>query len=331
MLVLYDLQEEIKNMKAGALPEDKYIAPCGDVLPTLSIVEAHGAKSVMVSNRAECRAGVYFHLPVFAKAWPGDRITITGRIAHNTLKGNWAMILDRFSMGKYTGMTQHSVPKSDGLFSLTYLIDTADLQCPICIQSSFWGDDIPLMDFFIDSILITRSLDNMDTVIDDRKTVYSLADDEIIQNMKPGTVSGYLGDSYLRRAGEPEYTMIEHDGRNGIHVTRRSKDWDALDIPVPALKFMPNNCYEITVKGRMDGAVPDGTLIMLQTMPGFIWRDPQGMADNREFTLTHTLTTMEVHNADIIRITTNSAGEAVSFFVYDIEIIVKPLQQLGAK
>jgi hypothetical protein len=335
IIVLYDLQEEIKAMSVGIFPEEyAHLASCGDLesgsMPVLNLVEEDGVKSVMVSKRVLDWDGVSLKMPTFGKVWPGDRITVTGRIASNVPKGSWAMglFVQKNATADQIGLEQHLLPNPEELFTVSYILDAADLEYNLIIRTSSWGDegsgrDGADLDFFIDSILITRSPESANVVPDPRTTIYAMESDASVQDLP--LESRYVDGRVLRRAGEPQVAIREFQGKRCLHVFNRINDWDGIDIRMAQLELLRGNHYTIHVRGRIDGKISEGTQIMLQFLPGYTWRDNQFVTDNQEFTLNHTLSAMEVSNGETIRIATNGPGTDVSFYIYDINIIGKPL------
>jgi hypothetical protein len=210
-------------------------------------------------------------------------------------------------------------------FSVSYILDAADLEQKLIIRSSSWGEYNAHMDFFVDSILITRSPESANITIDTRHVLYSLAGDESVQKLPADAPIYFEGGAYLRSAGEPNFRMKEFEGKKCLHIYNRTNDWDGIDIRMGELKLLRGNHYTIKVRGRVDGNAPENTQIMLQLVPGYVWRSNQPVTDNQEFELHHTLSAMEVINGETIRITTNGNGAVMAFYIYDIEITVKSL------
>jgi hypothetical protein len=59
---------------------------------------------------------------------------------------------------------------------------------------------------------------------------------------------------------------------------------------------------------------------MIQGIPNYDWRCITPIKKDLEFTLEHTMSRSEVEKWTSIRVTTNSIGAAVSFYVYSLEI-----------
>ncbi|MCL1842808.1 MAG: hypothetical protein FWF79_03265 [Defluviitaleaceae bacterium] len=316
MIVLYDLQEELKNIKAGELPENPYLCACGDTPSSLEVVEQDDAKTLLVKNRASVSDGISIKLPAYEGLCVGDRVTVTGRIGDGAPKTNWGIALNR-SGNDYAHLAQHRIPTRDDLYYLTYLLEKVDLDCTLHIRTIFWGNEEACMNFYADDILITRNTHDTATDTDERSIVYSLATDESTEGFAPGVMTKYLVTS-----GEPMYKMIESEHGKAIHISNRVNDWDGLDIQLKPMGLKPGSNYTIRVEGRIDGHAPPEAMIMMQFLPGYVWRNPRAAYDNNEFVLTHNLSKTEVLNAEFIRITSNPPGAKMSFIISNIEIKV---------
>ena len=193
------------------------------------------------------------------------------------------------------------------------------------VQTTRWGAINPTMDLFIDGILISRD-DKAEVKDDPRSVIYSFATDV---NFRPdGLMPSLLGAEpeddntavFLVQSGNPRIKVCMYNGEKALHVTERAKDWDGIDISLERLKLFEGNKYQITVTGRVDGYAPEGSIMTLQGLPGFSWRNYRFIADDRFFTLSHTLSDAEIAHWTTIRITTNAVGANVSLYIFDIEI-----------
>jgi hypothetical protein len=111
-----------------------------------------------------------------------------------------------------------------------------------------------------------------------------------------------------------------HENAKAIYVSEREKDWDSLDINMESLGFLAGNEYVVKVTGRIDGYAPEGTIILIQGIPGYSWRNNMAVESDQDFVLTHILSNAELDQWENIRITTNAAGATVPFYIYEIEI-----------
>jgi len=189
------------------------------------------------------------------------------------------------------------------------------------VQTTRWGAINPIMDLFIDGILISRD-DKAEVRDDPRNIVYSF--DADVSLMPDGMLSSINEitelPEFLVQSGNPRVKACMYNGEKALHVTERSKDWDGIDISLERLKLIEGNKYHISVTGRVDGYAPEGSIITLQGLPGYSWRNYRFIADDRFFTLSHTLSDAEIAHWTTVRITTNAIGANVSLYIFDIEI-----------
>jgi hypothetical protein len=269
-----------------------------------------------VVGKEDLKPGLQLQTPMIKNIQPGDRITATGRIGGGAPKSDWAMVIDRKTgVESFRGLAQHVTPEHNELFSVTYILDEADLEKPLMVRSNYWGNVTESMDFYVDSILITRNVSHTSTVVDERQTVYSFAEDDGVKKLRPGDIT-----KFIRSAGTPKYTIFEKNSKKGIHLGNRLNNWDGLDIWLPSLDLKPGNSYTISVNGKIDGPSSEKARVMFQIIPGYIWRSEKNVVDNEEFNLSHTFSAMELQTAQTVRIATDDGGAKMSFFLYDIEI-----------
>jgi hypothetical protein len=312
------LQEQLKKISAGDLPQNLFVAPYGTAPAVLCAVEINKTKTLRVTGNANLKPGFIINTPSISDLLAGDRITITGRLGDGVPKSDWAMVIDRFfDSSNYSGLSQHVTPEHGELFSMTYLLDDDDLKFPLLIRSNHWGKSVEPMNYFVDSILVTRETSEARYIKDARELIYSLANDENIQTLKPGDVT-----RFLRSSGTPKYTIFERDGRKGMKISRRINNWDGIDISLAGMNLKQGNRYTVTVSGAIDGAAPQDARMMLQLLPEFIWRSEIKARDDNEFTLRHTLSAMELQTTEFIRIASCDDGAKMSFNIFKIEITV---------
>jgi hypothetical protein len=125
---------------------------------------------------------------------------------------------------------------------------------------------------------------------------------------------------HLQASGNPQLKIAKRGDTNVFYVSNRFKDYDAVDIVLDTLNLAKGNKYEITIIGRVDGKPPEGALVLLQSTPGFSWLCSKFMAEDGEFNLTYTLTPSGIEKWSSVRISTNSIGASVSFYIYSIEV-----------
>jgi hypothetical protein len=275
------------------------------------IKKVEDIKALFISGRTARESGIFIDLTKLSELLPGDRITVTGRIDrdHSLGSSTWSISLLSAIDGH---LTHHIAP--DAVYSLSYILDESDIKNVLTVHTIGWGVLHPLMDFYVDNILITRGDIINKPAVDTRKIIYSLAEDSNLQFV--------LADekSILTRAGYPNVSVFEHNGKKAIHVDTRVNDWDGLDILISNLKLRAGNQYKITVHGRVDGEAPEDAVIMIQGVPSYSWRHNIEIKSNEEFTLEYTMTRSDVEKWTAVRITTNQAGATMSFFVYRVEI-----------
>jgi hypothetical protein len=325
MEVLFDLQQELEALDLNA---SLLIVPIGDIHPTLAMSVVDDVKTILVKDRAEQMAGLGVMLRELPDIREGDRITVTGRVPRESPMGSWgvALVIEETETrhAEECQLAQSASPKS--LFSLSHILNGADLQSLITVQTTRWGAINPIMDFYVDSILISRNKDEHSITEDRRSIVYSFDTDEKLQ--PGGAISSAdfepteatVRSNFLAQSGNPDIKIFIHEDDKAIYVSGRNKDWDGVDIYMDRLGLIAGNKYQITVTGKMDGHVPDDTIITLQGIPGYSWRNNQNMQSDQSFTLTHTLNHAEVDQWTTVRITTNAAGATVPFYIYGIEI-----------
>lgn len=312
-MVLYDLQNALANIETGALVHSGCIKPFGSTPPTVMIENTNGGKRLKITGRRVREDGISLLLPEIQGLHPGDRLTITGHVGEGAPNTNdWGLCL-RSPRGEFNQLTQVIAPQ--GLFTLSYVIDKTDFGYPLYVHANTWGGAKIDMDFYIDNMTISRA-DNIHARADTRQLIYSMETDGYMSSYRSGDILMADPDSPLSPSGA--CTCIVR--RGAITVSGRKNDWDGLDIKLDTLGLMPGNSYNIHVVGRVEGAAPPETQIMLQIIPGYAWRDNHIIYSQQDFTLGHTLTLMELETADTLRITTNSVGAAVDFTIYSVEI-----------
>ena len=318
MFTLFDLQEHLEQAPVGEITNTGFLKAHGVPLPTLSIEETDGVKSIKVSNRTLYENGAVIDLSALGDLEAGDRITVTGRVLGGTAT-DWGIALFA-GEGETNQLTQHINP--EGLFSLSYILEPADVGENLMIHTTQWGIHNSDMDFFIDSILATRikaSLFSDLVVRDPRDVIYSLYNDTDLP-WSPDEETAFTNTRFLRLSGVPIINLVDSGGRRSLHVMGRARDFDGLDIRVSNMTLLKGNEYHIKVKGRIDGECPENMRIMLQGLPGYLWRSVQRVSSNDEFTLEHTISGASVEKWTEVRITSDAEGAMVPFYVDLIEI-----------
>jgi len=316
IIVLYDLQNALRYEEIGEFFGDSFLIPCGES-SKLSIVEIEDVKTIFISNRATDDDGLAILTPDFGKYVPGDRVTITGRVDENAHVGGWSLELHRCHPDGTSRLVQQYFPEHDRMYALSYVLDKKDIERHIRLVSRPWMYGVTPADFYVDEILITRARE--DFLKDLRDVIYIMENDRHLKELNGG---GYT--EFLFATGDPLYSFYENEenGSVSIHLSRRANDWDGIDIRLSLMNLLRDNKYCIKVTGRIDGTAPSGSEITLQLLPSYAWRGTQTVTDNQEFTLTHTLSPDELETIESVRITTNSIGANMPFYVHEIEVFV---------
>ncbi|MCL2357725.1 MAG: hypothetical protein FWC70_11360 [Defluviitaleaceae bacterium] len=317
MEVLFDLQHELNTLD---LNSSNLIVPAGDNPPTLKVSVVDDVRTILVKDRPERVSGLGINLKELSGLQPGDRITVTGRIPRETSPGSWgvALIAEQTDSRKdeECQLTMQVSPRA--LFSLNHILGEDDLQSLLMVQTTRWGATDPVMNFNIDSILISHSEKINNFTEDPRKTVYSF---EIDEELVAGDANpGGFATNVLVQSGSPGIKILQKDGRKQLYLSERGRDFDGVDVNLGALGLVKGNKYQITVTGRTVGNAMRGAKITLQAIPGFSWRAGESIEVGGNFTLIHMLTFAEVTQWKTARITTNLQGASVPFYIHGIEV-----------
>ncbi|MDR0272473.1 MAG: hypothetical protein LBI27_04065 [Clostridiales bacterium] len=314
MLVLYELQNILHDIDAGAFFGDSFLIPCSDT-SNLFVSETEDVKSIFVSERASDSDGLAILTPDFGKYVPGDRVTITGRVSENIPIGGWCFELHKCHPNGSSRLIQRYFPKRDKMYVLSYILDTRDEERHIRLITYPYVQNIKPADFYIDNILITRSMGE-NALTDTRGIIYSMENDPFLTELNGG---GYT--EYLFASGNPKYSVNE-GGELGIKVSRRVNDWDGIDVRTHLMNLLRGNKYCVRVKGRIDGNAPANAEMILQILPSYSWCEVQRVSSFQYFTLEHVFSSDELDTLESVRITTNAAGTKMSFFVHEIKLFV---------
>lgn len=323
MLILFDLQEKLENVTVGCIGSatdlNGFVRPWGDPAPKVSVKEYDDVKFIGIENRVQNEAGVDLYMSEINELKPGDRITITGRVGQNAPLANWGVGLF-VKDGTGTHLNQHLAPV--GLYSITHLVDASEIGKNFIVRTVQWGEDAHAIDFYVDSVLVTRPQGGELITKDERKIVYSLNEDVGIKNARLNATN-FESTSYLMRSGTPEVSVVERNGIREVYVTGRVRDWDAIDILVSSMELMRGNQYRIKVKGELGTDAPGDTQMTFQGVPGYAWRGNVQAQPGGEFVLEHLLTQSDIENWTSVRITTNSEASRASFTIKSIEVLTE--------
>ena len=154
MRILFDLQDYLNNMTLGELIDDKVLRPYGDTLPTLLVEQVEDTRVVRVTNRTKNDMGVAVILSSIDNIADGDRLTIVGRLGQS-------MTLHGASIALFAGGEKNveivSHEPYNNLYSLSCLLTGLANKS---LYLSLTKTSLPFsnIDFFIDSILISREI-----------------------------------------------------------------------------------------------------------------------------------------------------------------------------
>jgi len=316
-------------LDVGEITESDLLVPIGDNHPVLSVEVVDDVKTVLVKDRADRVAGLGIPLSSLPSLKAGDRITVTGRVPRETPAGSWGVALvteeSDARNAEECQLAQYTSPKV--LFALSHILCGADLDKLIMVQTTRWGAINPIMDLYIDSIIVCRDEKYTSITEDSRTIVYSMDSDdetrpgEVMASADTRDVADFMAAGKLIKSGNPDVKIFMQGNSKALYIASRVKDWDGIDINMHRLELFPGNKYQIKVVGCIDGTAPGGTIITLQGIPGFLWRNNQQVvSQNQGFTLRYTLNHAEVEQWSAIRVTTNLAGASVPFYIYSIEI-----------
>ena len=150
---------------------------------------------------------------------------------------------------------------------------------------------------------------------------YSLANHLAIQGLNAPTTVNLWGMTPLSEAGLGPVSIRSYQGRNYLHVTGRTANWQSVELSFAPPQLRVGDW--ITVRGRVSGTAPSGTQMALNVdMNGWSTLATQNITNvDQVFTLQRQLTQADINNATFtsaIRIMTNEAGARVDFSIYDI-------------
>lgn len=318
MKIIYDFQEDFKNFAAGEFVghEKGLIGKRVSSVPEVFVEDVEDVKTLHISNRETKDSGIFIRLRMFQGVLPGDRLTVTGRMSEYTPMGKeWAIALISTRDSKSTQITHPS-----NIFSLSRILEESDFAQTFAVHTIGWGAEEPLMDFYVDGILISRK-DMSEIEIDPRKVVYSMtADPDLEAATLPDTNNFEEPERLVRPSGNPTVRILKRGGKNILHIGNRFRDFDAMDLLVSRMDLLVGNRYRITIRGKPDGDVPEGSTLMLQGLPGYTWQSNTVILRDTEFILQHTLSQTEVDKWTTVRITSNTPGASISFYIYEMEI-----------
>ncbi|MCL1863901.1 MAG: hypothetical protein FWF78_10085 [Defluviitaleaceae bacterium] len=316
MRILYDFQEDFKNIEVGDFEKSEIVASRSELTKAV-LSDVEGVKTLLLTERSRRESGIYIHLKQIPNLKSGDRIVITGRVGgESNPRNGWSIALLSTIDGH---ITQHIAPSS--VYSLSHILESKELEQTMTVHTIGWGTSQPLMDFSIDSIIIIRNHRVTNPNEDTRTSLYSMAEDSHLKWISTNDVQSFGESLIIVRSGSPNIQIFKRKGINAFHVGTRVNDWDGVDIRLSHLKLCSGNKYKITVRGKIDGeGIPDAVM-MLQGIPTYSWCSEQNITTDMDFTLEHVLTRSQVETWTSARITTNTEGAKVAFYIYSIDVV----------
>ncbi|MCL2224969.1 MAG: hypothetical protein FWB96_08395 [Defluviitaleaceae bacterium] len=321
MLLIYDLQEALANVSAGVFAKEGPVLTREEAPSNGRIEIVEDVKTICIYDRDINATGIDIKLDEIPGLMAGDRITVTGRVGTKEPIGNkfWSVALIA-SFPEDGQITQHTAP--DPVFAVSHILEEEQLNLTLHVHTVFWGNFEPLMDFYIDGVLITRREEITETETDTRSTVYYLEAEQDTELMGMEKAEALGKDApFLFCWGYPTARVFKRGDATALHIGNRFRDWDGIDINIARMKLRVGNQYKITVNGRIDGDAPIGSTIMLQGIPGCVWKCNTPISSDSEFSLSHIMSRTDVEKWSAIRITTNAPGASVPFYIYSIEIV----------
>ena len=154
----------------------------------------------------------------------------------------------------------------------------------------------------------------------DGEIVYQLSADPNVANLVPGTTGpAVVATPNLQGAGSPTFTAVENpDGANGIEVSNRSADWNALDLQRAPLDLLLGQQYVIEVRGRVVEAPAGTQFIIGGASSPFNWIGNQTPDEDGFFNVRAVINherLMHPQFASGFRLQTNNTA---TFIIYDI-------------
>jgi hypothetical protein len=313
------MQAQFNDLSQGEFLDAGTFFPTGKTLPALDILQVEDVKTILVTKRANKQAGVGINIAKICDIAPGDRITVTGRFKSDAPSGSWGVALIAKDGTAENQLAHQIAPRS--VFSLSHVLEKTEMDAMVVLHTTSWGHIEPNMDFFVDNLRISREVSESNILADTRGIVYSMSDDRRMRDYKSlGLSQDIQGTEYLQGSGNPKIKIIKRGKLNILHVSNRFRDFDAVDIMLNTLKLMKGNSYQVTATGRIDGKAPEGSLMLMQSTPGYSWLASKFVSEGSEFSLTFTLTPSGIEKWTAIRISSNVIGASVSFFIFSIEV-----------
>ncbi|GAE27358.1 endo-1,4-beta-xylanase A precursor [Halalkalibacter wakoensis JCM 9140] len=136
------------------------------------------------------------------------------------------------------------------------------------------------------------------------------------------------GKGHAKESGNAALTAVtgktftgNEDG-GALHVTNRSKDFDAVDFSFSDVGMQSGKTYKITVTGYVDSdvTVPAGSQAFLQTVDSYSWLASANFKAGEAFTMTGEYTVGSNANDTRVRVQSNDDGATVPFYIGSIVI-----------
>ncbi len=196
-----------------------------------------------------------------------------------------------------------------------YTVDTSK-DSKLRVQSNDNGKTVP---FYIGDILIT--IDSTKAAGSSPEKASTVTTKEIYhETFKDGKgVAAQSGGASLTAVSDKKFKG--NDDGKALYVSKRANNWDAADFSFKDTGLVNGKTYNITVTGYVDSKekVPSGAQAWLQTVDSYAWLAGADFKAGTEFVLTGKYT-VDSSKDSKIRVQSNDAGKAVSFYIGDISI-----------
>ena len=315
MQILYDFQKNFETVELGKFRENGIISIRKDPDTTAIIEVIEDVKTMHITDRIIKEAGIHIDIKKIPGIIPGDRITVTGRVGEGEpLDSSWSIAL---IMVGGSHLTQHIKPRD--VFAVSHILEEKELDMVLSVHTVGWGLKPPLMDFYVDNIIVSRYQSKIEEE-DTRTMIFSIEDDTNVDRLHLSDQENAGYDFIVVRSGRSRVKAFIHEGRKALHISNRLNDWDGIDIILKNLSLHINSKYKITVRGHICSNAPLGSTIMLQGLPNYDWKSIIPIEKGMDFTLEHIMSRSDVEKWTSIRVATNTIGASTTFDIYSFEI-----------
>ena len=240
-------------------------------------------------------------------------ITIKGYVepgAYTTVEGKQPAIQVQPVDPQYGWVGSTPITAEGGSFTIsgTYTVDTAEHN-RLRIQSNADAAAVP---FYIDDILVTT-----EGTVTPPPTTPTLK--EIYhETFKDGVGKVKSAGNTVSLTTEAGITFDGNDDGYALLVSNRQDSWNGADLPIADLGLADGKVYNVTIKGKAID-LPTGSKITLQNANTYSWYNEASVTTGGAFTLSGTYTA-DTANDKFLRIQSDDAAKAVSFYIGDILI-----------